>query len=196
MARKSQLAGDMSEADSAVDLADAAANKARKRSRLKATAAVYGAHGYALARQRRECLRAIDRAREIADSLEDDSPWAAWLDTSYIEVQRARCLTTLGDHAGAADVFRQAIGTMAPTFRRDRGVYLAREALAHADDRDPEQAAGVGMQAVVIAQDTQSGRVTSELVLVGTRLAPWAAVPAVADFRDALTSIVAIERTN
>jgi hypothetical protein len=50
--------------------------------------------------------------------------------------------------------------------------------------------------AVAIAQDTQSGRVTGELALAGSRLAPWAALPAVADFRDALTSILAIERTN
>jgi hypothetical protein len=74
MARKSQLAGDMSDATSAVDLAGAAAGMARKQSRLKATAAVYGAHGYALDGNRAECLRTIDRGREIAENLDDDSP--------------------------------------------------------------------------------------------------------------------------
>lgn len=197
MARKSQLAGDMSDATSAIDLATAAGSMARKGSRLKATAATYGAHGYALAGQRTACLRAIDEAREMTGRLDDhpESPWATWLDGAYIDVQRGRCLSALGDHAKAATVFQQAIRDLPTAFRRDRGVYLAREALAHAGAREPEQAAGVGMQAVAIAHDTQSGRVIDELARVGTSLAPWAALPAVAGFQDALTSVLPTERT-
>ena len=197
MARKSQLAGDMRDGTSAVDLAGAAGSMARKASRLKATAAAYGAHGYALSGQRTACLRAIDAAREIAGRLEDNpgSPWATWLDGAYVDVQRGRCLSALGDHAKAATVFQQAIRDLPPAFRRDRGVYLAREALAHAGSRDPEQAAAVGMQAVAIAHGTQSGRVIDELAQVGTGLAPWATLPAVADFQDALTSVLPTERT-
>jgi predicted transcriptional regulator len=111
-------------------------------------------------------------------------------------VQRARCLTILGDQAGAAGVFQQAIAGLPPGFHRDRGVYLAREALAHSAAREPEQAAGVGMQAVAIAHDTQSGRAIDELARVGVDLAPWAAVPAVADFQDALASVLPAERTD
>ena len=197
MARKSQLAGDMRDATSAIDLADAAGAMARKRSRLKATAATYGAHGYALAGQRTACLRAIDGAREMAGRLDSDpeSPWATWLDDAYIDVQRGQCLSALGEHAAAAAVFQQAIRDLPPTFRRDRGVYLAREAQAHAGAREPEQAAGVGMQAVAIAHETQSGRIIDELARVGTSLAPWATLPAVAGFQDALTSVLPTERT-
>jgi len=196
MARKSQLAGDMAVGADAIDLAAAAARMARPRSRLRATASVYGAHGYALAGQRSECLRAIDQAQQAAGSLDDGSHWATWLDTSYIEVQRGRCLTILGDHAGAAGVFQEAIRQMPSAFRRDRGVYLAREALAHAGAREPEQAAAAAMQAVTIAQDTQSGRVADELARVGTTLTPWASLPAVASFQDALTDVLAAERMN
>jgi tetratricopeptide (TPR) repeat protein len=197
MARKSQLAGDMNEAADAVDLAAAAGRMARKGSRLQATAATYGAHGHALAGQHTACLRVIDGAREMADNADcvPSSPWASWLDDSYIEVQRARCLSALGDHAKAAGIFRQAIRGLPESFRRDRGVYLAREALAHARARDPEQAAEVGMQAVAIANDAQSGRVISELAEVGAGLAPWAKLPAVATFRDALASVIPAERT-
>jgi tetratricopeptide (TPR) repeat protein len=197
MARKSQLAGDMRDATSAVDLASAAGGMARKKDRLKATAVTYGAHGYALAGQRTACLRAIDEAREMAASLEEDSghPWATWLDCAYIDVQRGRCLSALGEHAKAATVFQQAIRELPPAFRRDRGVYLAREALAHTRAGEPEQAAGVGMQAVAIAHDTQSGRVIDELAQVGAGLTPWATLSAVADFQDALTSVLPTERT-
>lgn len=198
MARKSQLAGDMSAAADAVDLAVAAGSMARRRTRLKATAATYGAHGHALAGERPACLRAIDRAREVAGHLDDDpaSPWASWLDRSYIEVQRGRCLAVLGDHAQAAGVFRQAIRDLPPSFRRDRGVYLAREALAYVGAREPEEAASVGMQAVAIAQDTQSGRVIDELARVGAGLARWSRLPAVTEFQDALTSVLPTERIN
>ena len=198
MARKSQLAGDMADGESAVGLAEAATGMSHRRSRLRATAATYGAHGHALAGKRSACLRSIDRAREIAGHLDSDpaSPWASWLDASYIEVQRGRCLAALGDHAKAAAVFRQAMGDLPPSFRRDRGVYLAREALAHAGAREPEQAAVVGMQAVAIAHDTQSGRVVDELARVGNRLASWSALPPVADFQDALTSVLPRERMN
>jgi tetratricopeptide (TPR) repeat protein len=196
MARKSQLAGDMGDPATAIDLAGAAASMAGKRSRLKATAATYGAHGYALAGQRTECLRAIDSATEIAGRGDGGgSPWATWLDAAYIDVQRGRCLSALGDHARAAAVFQRAIRDLPPSFRRDRGVYLAREALAHAGAREPEQAAAIGMQALAIAEATQSGRVIDELARVGTGLAPWEALPAVAGFQDALTSVLPTERT-
>jgi tetratricopeptide (TPR) repeat protein len=198
MARKSQLAGDMGSAAEAIDLADAAGTMARSGSRLRATAATYGAHGYALGGQATPCLRAIDGARELADRLDDDPkcPWATWLDDAYIEVQRGRCLSVLGEHEQAAVVFQQAIRELPPSFRRDRGVYLAREALAHAEARDPAQAADVGMQALVIAHDTQSGRIVDELARVDSRLTPWATLPAVADFRDAMTSVIPSERTS
>ena len=50
------------------------------------------------------------------------------------------------------------------------------------------------MQALVIAHDTQSGRIIDELARVDTGLAPWATLPDVADFRDALTSMIPSER--
>lgn len=197
MARKSQLAGDMSDAAGAADLATAAAKMSRRRSKLRATAATYGAHGYALAGQRTACLRSIDRAREIAGNLDSDpsSPWASWLDDSYIEVQHGRCLAILGQHDQAAAVFRQAIRDLPASYRRDKGVYLAREALAYAGARDPDQAAAVGMQAVAIAQDTQSGRIMGELAHVGDRLSRWSRLRPVAEFQDALSSVLPTERT-
>jgi tetratricopeptide (TPR) repeat protein len=198
MARKSQLAGDMTDAAGAVDLAAAAAKMSRRRSKLRATAATYGAHGHALAGQRSACLRSIDRASEVAGHLDSDpsSPWASWLDVSYIEVQHGRCLAILGEHDQAATVFRQAIRDLPVSYRRDRGVYLAREALAYAGARDPEQSAAVGMQAVAIAQDTQSGRIVGELALVGDRLTRWSNLRPVAEFQDALTSVLPTERTS
>ena len=192
MARKSQLAGDMQDPVSAVDLAAAAVAMSIRGSRLQATARTYEAHGHALAGGNTACLRALDDARGLVDELEDgqESAWATWLDDAYVDVQRARCLSILGEHEHAVAVFQQAIRDLPPGYRRDRGVYLAREALAHAGARDPEQAAAAGLQALAIAEETGSGRIIHELARLDSGLIRWAKVPTVADFRESLTSVI------
>jgi tetratricopeptide (TPR) repeat protein len=195
MARKSQLAGDMLDPVSAVDLADAAAAMAVPGSRLQATARTYEAHGHALGGGNTACLRALDEARGLVDELEDgqESAWATWLDGAYVDVQRARCLSILGKHEHAASVFQQAIRDLPPGYRRDRGVYLAREALAHAGAHDPAHAAAAGLQALAIAEESESGRIIYELARLDDDLTRWAKVPAVAEFREALTSFIPSE---
>lgn len=197
MARKGQLAGDMRDCSGAVDLAEAAATIARDGSRLQATAATYGAYGHALAGRGTVSLRALDNARELAGRPNDDpgSPWATWLDDAYIEVHRARCLSVLGNHTQAAEIFQQAIKDLPQSFRRDRGVYLAREALAHAGAEDPEQAAATGLCALAIAQETKSGRIITELVRLDSELTRWKTARSVADFREALTSVIPSQTT-
>jgi tetratricopeptide (TPR) repeat protein len=192
MARKSQLAGDMHDPVSAVDLADAAATMAVPGSRLQATARTYEAHGHALGGGSAASLRALDEARSLVSELEDreEPAWATWLDGAYVDVQQARCLSVLGKHERAAAVFQQAIRDLSPAYRRDRGVYLAREALAHAGAHDPEQAAAAGLQALAIAEETGSGRIIYELATLDDGLTPWARVPAVSEFREALTSFI------
>lgn len=196
LVRKSQLAGDMRNPATAVGAADAAARAAKGSRRLQAAAATFAAHGHAVAGQQAECLRAIATAHTRAAVL-DDGPapqWAPWLDRTYIEAQRARCLSVLGKHREAAHIFAQAIRSLPSSYRRDRGVYLAREAVAHARAREPEEAAAAGLGAMVIAQETGSGRVISELANLSAVLAPWKNIPAAAGFRDALAALIPLTR--
>jgi tetratricopeptide (TPR) repeat protein len=187
LARKSQLAGDMHDPIGAIDLAEAAVRLASKGTKIRAAGAAYKAHGHALADDAVSCLRTLDEAHEIAAAKDDDpaAPWVPWLSTGYVEIQRARCLTTLGDHQQAAQLFRDAIADIPPSLRRDRGVYIAREAMAHANANDPEQAADAGMRALAIAQITHSGRITTELRRLDTALRRWKTVPRASEFRDA-----------
>jgi tetratricopeptide (TPR) repeat protein len=192
MTRKSQLAGDMQDPTGAVDLADAGVAMAVPGSRLVATARTQAAHGYALAGDSTECLRSLDQAHDLIARLDDagHSAWAPWLDDAYVDVQRGRCLTVLGEHGHAAEVFQQAIEDLPTGYRRDCGVYLSREAQAHAGGRDPEQAAATGMQALAIAEETGSGRITNELARLDGALAQWRDVPSVINFRESLTSVI------
>lgn len=68
----------------------------------------------------------------------------------------------------------------------DRGVYLARAATASAGDREVEQAATLGLDALAIGLKTRSARILTELAQLDRVLADWGAVPDVADFRVAI----------
>ncbi|MFJ7158469.1 DNA-binding protein [Streptomyces sp. NPDC101118] len=192
LARRSQLAGDMNDPIEAVDVAEAAEDRSAPRSRLAAVAATYGAHGHALRKDQEMAQRAYEHARELHATMDPDpsSPWGVWLDSAYIDVQRAHSLAVLGDHRGAAEGFRNAISRLPAGYHRDRGVYLGREAVSLARAGEAEQAAAVGLQALSIARDTGSDRIARELAQLDGTLDQWRTVPGVADFKEALTEAV------
>ncbi|WP_314416223.1 DNA-binding protein [Streptomyces sp. DSM 40484] len=186
MARKAQLAGETRDLVEVVDLAEAAQRLARPRSRLAAVARTYESYGHALRGDSTESQRAIDDVHNSLDRVVGDaSPWGVWLNSQYVEVHRAQGLEALGKHDQAAEIFMTAIKDLPEDYHRDRGVYLARAAVAHAGAGDPEQAAAVGLQALTVAEDTGSGRIFTELSRLDKALIPWQRQNEVADFRTA-----------
>ncbi|WP_322872224.1 helix-turn-helix domain-containing protein [Streptomyces goshikiensis] len=184
MARKAQLAGEMRDLVDVVDLAEAAQRMARPRSRLAAVARTYESYGHALRGESTDSERAIDDVRNALDRVSGDAtPWGVWLNEQYVEVHRAQGLEALGKHAEAAAVFTSAIKALPDGYHRDRGVYMARAAVAHAGAGAPDQAAAVGLQALTIASDTGSGRIVRELACLDKALVPWQRQPEVAEFR-------------
>jgi tetratricopeptide (TPR) repeat protein len=197
IARKSQIAGDMGDARHSVDLAEVVTALARPRTRLAAIGATFAAYGRALAGEGLASQNLFDQALETYASLGEDPAhrWGSWLDDSYIEVYRARGLYALGDYKAANDGFRTAIATVPLAYRRDRGVYLAREALAVAAAGDPEEAAQVGVQALAVAEETGSARMVSELRMLYVRLERWRQEAKVVTFRQAFHRIVLDRQT-
>ena len=165
MARHSQLAGDMGAPQLAIESALAAINRAPDE-RLAAIAHTYAAHGYALQANAGQCERSYARAESLNARWQGESPWGVWLDDAYISVHRARSLATLGQFDRSVREHQTAINTLPATFRRDKGVYLARQAIAHAGNHDTEAAARTGTEALAIAVETQSGRIASDLAQV------------------------------
>ncbi|MGW2689468.1 helix-turn-helix domain-containing protein [Streptomyces sp. NPDC001414] len=189
MARKAQLAGDTGDLVDVVDLAEAAQRMARPRSRLAAVARTYEAYGHALRGDADESERAIDDVRNALDgAAADPTPWGVWLNASYVEIHRAQGLEALGKHDQAADAFADAIRLMPDGYHRDRGVYMARQAVALAGAHSPEQAATIGMHALTVAEDTGSGRITNELTRLDKALIPWQREQIVSEFRAAFDS--------
>lgn len=194
MARKAQLAGDTADLVDVVDLAEAAQRMARPRSRLAAVARTYEAYGHALRGDPFESERAIDDVRNALDGVAaDPTPWGVWLNVSYVEIHRAQGLAALNRHDQAAEAFAAAIRLLPEGFHRDRGVYMSRQAVALAGAQDPEQAATIGMQALNVAEDTGSGRITNELARLDKALAPWGRQQEVSEFRAAFDSTLVHE---
>lgn len=165
LARKSQLAGDRGAGPTALDYAQAAIDLSPAGTRLPAMAQLCVAHGHALAGERDESAIAYDLARHLVVTTEIDPElsWGAWLDEAYIDVQEARSLTVLGRHTQATSAFDRALDTLPEGYPRDRGVYLARAAHAHASAGDAEQAAALGVEALKTGQLMRSGRIDREL---------------------------------
>ncbi|MFE0022363.1 helix-turn-helix domain-containing protein [Amycolatopsis sp. NPDC059021] len=192
LARKSQLAGDMSNALDAVDVAEAAESMARPRSRLAAVAATYAGHGYALEGDHEATMRTYDHALDLLDRMEPDptSPWGVWLDRPYIDVARCRSLALLGEYRQAAEGFETAIAALPPGYHRDKGVYLSRAALAYAGSAEIERAAELGLRALDIGVDTNSARILTSLTQLETTLS-HSSTPVAKEFREAISGSLA-----
>jgi hypothetical protein len=188
LARKAGLAGDMNIFADAVGAGEQAFSMAPPHSRLAVLAATFAGHGYALSGDYTAAKRTYDGARELFDTLDTspDSVCPSLVDENYIALQWARSMTVLGDHHFAARIFHDVLAKLPGGYPRDRGVYLARAALAHAGDREVEHAATLGLAALAIGTETGSARILTELARLNDRLVPWDTVPAVADFRTAM----------
>ncbi len=173
LARRSQLTGDAGDPTEAIDAAEAALNAApHKTGRVSAVALTYAAHAHALRGDKASCERSYAMAQDLTGRLEADPtcPWALFFDHSYIEVQRARSVTALGEYGAAIESFQKAISCLPRGYRRDRGVYLAREAAVHMGRGHVEQASAVGLQAVAIGAETRSVRIIGELKHLDTTM--------------------------
>ncbi|WP_457033128.1 helix-turn-helix transcriptional regulator [Kitasatospora sp. P5_F3] len=190
-ARKAQLAGDMKDSLDAVDLAESAQRMAAPGSRLSAMGAVYGAHGHAMLGDALACQRSYDQALDLVSRPSDSEVRRGhWLDAAYVEAQQARSLSVLGHHQAAVTGFERAIRALPASYRRDRGVYLARAAVAQLYVAGPEQAATTGAEALSIAATTGSARIFGELASLDAQLQQWHTVTEVAQFRQALDNVV------
>ncbi len=189
LARKSHLAADTGDPVEAVDTAEVALNMTPRTSgRVATIATTFAAQGHALRGDKTNCENSYAMAHELIDRVETDPvcPWALMVDHSYIEVYRARSLTVLGEYGAAIESFEKAILGLPRGYRRDRGVYLARKAVAHVGHGDMEQASTVGLQAIVIGAETGSARIIGELRHLDAAMSRFPSSVSAANFHEAM----------
>ena len=192
LVRTAGLAGAKRVPADAIGAGEQALCMAPPRSRLAAYAATWTGRGYALSSDHGTMERSYERACELLrDSDADpDSMCGPWLNETSVALNRAWSLALRGDYHSAAQSFQNAIADLPGERRSDRGVYLARAALAHAGDGQVEHAATLGLDALTIGLETRSGRILTELARLDDALTPWNTVPAVTDFRTAMKDTV------
>ncbi|MGH3933180.1 MAG: helix-turn-helix domain-containing protein, partial [Pseudonocardiaceae bacterium] len=110
LVRKSHLAAEMGNLPDALDAAEAARATARPDTRIAAIAATFVGQGHALCRDADSSARSYDQARELLNCTADhESAYGLFFNEGYLDVYRARSLTTLGHFRPAAEVFQTAI---------------------------------------------------------------------------------------
>ena len=189
--QKSNQAASARDAERAITLAQAAQREpTRVPPRTLAAAAQQEAQGHALAGDEVMCHQKFDQALELVtrSQHDQDAEPAPWCTEVYIEIQRATSWMRLGNPGRAIDLFERQLATLPTLYHRDRGVYLSRQACAHAANNDPEQAVAVGYKALAIGQQTGSARILTELHRLDAGLADWSDLAVVAQFHEALTA--------
>jgi tetratricopeptide (TPR) repeat protein len=148
------------------------------------------AHAQALEQDEAACHASLDRAVELAapDDLGDASGGhGSFCTPAYLEMQRGACWLRLGYPVRAITAYETAIRSLPAAYRRDRGVALSGKAAAFAAANDPEQAALAARQALSIAWDSGSGRITGMVTSVAAGLASHRKMESVAGLRAALS---------
>ena len=148
------------------------------------------AHAHALDGAEAACQDALDQAHQRAASPDDpgdaSNGHGSFCTPGYVEMQRGRCWLRLGRPAKARAALDNAIRSLPPVYRRDRGVALSALAAAFAAIGEPAEAAEVATQALGVAHDSGSERIVNMVIPVATALAPYRGIDAVAQLRAAL----------
>ncbi|MFF3019059.1 hypothetical protein [Streptomyces sp. NPDC057939] len=163
----------------------------RVQERVRIMAMQQQAHGAGLIGDRTAVDRLIDTASGLLSRVDDDLPWgnACRRTPGYLEVQRATCYGRLRLGREAASLWSQVLAEVPASARRDRGVYLARHAIAAAGAREPEQALEIAGEAAEIAAATRSARMVRELATLERVMRPWQDAPVGRDLAELLAPV-------
>ena len=151
------------------------------------------ARGHALSGDPAACARALAAAQEQAtapeDHREDEGALTGYCTPSYIDGEAADCWILLEQPHQAVAILEHGLSTWPAPYQRDRGLNLARLAVARAASREPEQACAVAQEAAAIITNTWSARAVAELRRLPALLAPWPDLAPVAELRETLAAL-------
>ncbi|WP_237502660.1 Twin-arginine translocation pathway signal [Streptomyces sp. SID8374] len=192
LVNQAQVRTDLGDGHAVVELCDAVLDDAGQLvPKVRIMAMQQQAHGASLTGERRAVDQLLDRADRLLSSVDDDLPWgnACRRTPGYLEVQRATCYGRLGLGAEAGSLWTQVLAGVPETTRRDRGVYMARQATAAAAAREPDQAVEIARTVATIAVETRSARMRRELVTLERAMHPWHDAPVGRDLAEILAPV-------
>ncbi len=188
--RKSNLAIEVGEPARAIGLADAALRQATLLTpQLRAVALRQRALGHAMAGESKDCMNALDAARDEVECIDIVDARAAYVSPSYIGSEAGRCLVQIGQPAKAEGILRRALQGWPAELERDRGHCLTRLSSALLDMKEVDESAGALLDAVAVAGTTSSERLRTEIRDVGRRLSRWRRIDSVGEVTNAMTAL-------
>lgn len=196
--RKSNIATEFGTPGHGLGLADAALDRDDALTpRMKAVCLRQKANAHARLSERREFEATIDQALEAADlgarqEVQDQAPYCT---PSYVEMEAGMSRVELGQEEAAIEIFEQSLAEWpGDTQARDRGICLARLAVAASAVGHAERACEVGSQALAIAKSTGSARVRRHLAVTFDNLSAAGGNATVREFRDGLVKFLYPDR--
>lgn len=189
--RKSQMAYDSRDTGTLLTLAQAAKDGPwQLPARVKAEVVQQEALGLAMVGEPlRVVAETLDVAQHLLGSARNiaDERLNSYFNEATLLVRSACCYTEAGKPSIATQLFSKGLaGDMLS--RRDAGLFGARQAKAFALSGEPDEAARVAVESIVIARETRSERTMNVIVDVVRALDPWNHRPQVRQLHDALLS--------
>jgi tetratricopeptide (TPR) repeat protein len=149
---------------------------------------------YALAqsylRDEREAKEALQRALDLTKpAVGDSTNPSAYCTTSYVQMEAALCLLTLGNPGAAAAACARALENWPAELVRDQSLCLARLAVARCQLRQIEEACVAAQQAVQRVKVAPSARAIHMLRLTAHKLEPFKGTPCVSELTQAFAAV-------
>lgn len=191
--RKSNVETDAREFGRALSLAIAAKrNVAELPLRLQSLILRQQAIAHACAQEEVQSVRSAEQALDVAVQAAEEEPVPdqyRYCTPSYILMESGAAALQLSQPKRAARVLEQAIGTWPSGFERDRGLCLARLAVAELDAGEVERACAAGGDAISVVETVESARANAVLRRLNKRLASYHRVKVVSEIRGELNKL-------
>ncbi|MET7340446.1 helix-turn-helix domain-containing protein [Streptomyces sp. NPDC087866] len=163
--------------------------------RIRGLAAQREAQGHALVGEERDCLRGLDRAREL---LQDDGPRAGAgpvIGTTHVSDPAAMttgwCMYDLGRPAAAAEILDRECPRLPAQALRTRARYGFRRSLAHAAAGEVEHACTIAGELLGVMPAVPSATVNTDIRRLAHELSRFRNNRAVRDLQPALARVLA-----
>ncbi|WP_210719371.1 helix-turn-helix domain-containing protein [Streptomyces galbus] len=165
--------------------------------RIRGLAAQREAQGHAIVGNEVDCLRSLDRARELLadDALNGAEPV---IGTSHVSDPAAMstgwCLHALGRPKAAAEILDREYRRLPPHALRTRARYGFRRSLAHAASGEVEHACAIAGGLLEVMPAVPSATVNSDIRRLARELSRFRSSRAVRDLQPALARVLAPAR--
>ncbi len=161
--------------------------------RIRALALRQAAHGHAMLGEPTQAFRLIEEARDAIAGADPDDPLdsqlAGYCLDSYLMAEQAACLTELSRPHEAAATFERTLAAWPDLFQRDKGLCLAKYALAAAQADDIERAQALARDAIAVLRTTGSARTLHYLRITADQMGRRGAQQAAASVAHALRAL-------